>query len=315
MKSNLVLYHANCADGYGAAFAAWRHLGESAEYIPVKYGEVEYNPQDAVLILDGVEVVIEGRRIMMLDFSVPKDMWAAMAAVAETMIMYDHHKTAFEEYLGQPPASSTTRHKIVGDNSLIVLDNGQSGALLTWTELHGKADVPHLFKVLDDYDRWQFALPDTKALNRAIWSYAPWSFEQWEKLFMPIAPTGGGAPKYQMQKYVNLRDRGEALLGEHMRQVEDTVAVAMPCRLPGGLYGLCANAPPSMASDLGHKLAVKSGAFGMVWRMAQPGVAHVSLRSEGDYDVAAIAKQFGGGGHKNAAGFSVPVATLLEWVL
>jgi oligoribonuclease NrnB/cAMP/cGMP phosphodiesterase (DHH superfamily) len=32
----------------------------------------------------------------------------------------------------------------------------------------------------------------------------------------------------------------------------------------------------------------------------------VSLRSRGDYDVASMAKYFGGGGHKAAAGFSIP---------
>ncbi len=31
-----------------------------------------------------------------------------------------------------------------------------------------------------------------------------------------------------------------------------------------------------------------------------------SLRSRGDFDVSEIAKKFGGGGHKNAAGFTVP---------
>ncbi|NIV11578.1 MAG: bifunctional oligoribonuclease/PAP phosphatase NrnA, partial [Aliifodinibius sp.] len=30
-----------------------------------------------------------------------------------------------------------------------------------------------------------------------------------------------------------------------------------------------------------------------------------SLRSRGDFDVSALAERFGGGGHKNAAGFRV----------
>jgi nanoRNase/pAp phosphatase (c-di-AMP/oligoRNAs hydrolase) len=43
-------------------------------------------------------------------------------------------------------------------------------------------------------------------------------------------------------------------------------------------------------------------------------MAKCSLRSNGDYDVSAIAKAFGGGGHRNAAGFQVPVETLLWWL-
>lgn len=30
----LVIYYANCADGFGAAFAAWTKLGDDAEYVP-----------------------------------------------------------------------------------------------------------------------------------------------------------------------------------------------------------------------------------------------------------------------------------------
>ena len=34
-------------------------------------------------------------------------------------------------------------------------------------------------------------------------------------------------------------------------------------------------------------------------------IRRVSMRSKGDVDVNAVAKQFGGGGHKNASGFTV----------
>src|SRR3989338_9515798 len=34
-----ILYHANCPDGFGGAYAAWKKFGDSAEYIPVKHGK------------------------------------------------------------------------------------------------------------------------------------------------------------------------------------------------------------------------------------------------------------------------------------
>ena len=34
----------------------------------------------------------------------------------------------------------------------------------------------------------------------------------------------------------------------------------------------------------------------------------------GDYDVSTIAKAIGGGGHRNAAGFSTDIDTLMEWL-
>ena len=77
--------------------------------------------------------------------------------------------------------------------------------------------------------------------------------------------------------------------------------------------GLACNAPLFLTSDLGHELANKSGTFGLVWSMAGDGQIHCSLRSNGDYDVSAIAKALGGGGHRNAAGFSTGIDTLLGW--
>ena len=38
----------------------------------------------------------------------------------------------------------------------------------------------------------------------------------------------------------------------------------------------------------------------------------VSLYSVGEHDVSAIAAEFGGGGHRNAAGFSVPLGRWLK---
>jgi len=38
MNKTFVLYHSPCYDGFGAAYAAWRSLGDTAEYIPVSHG-------------------------------------------------------------------------------------------------------------------------------------------------------------------------------------------------------------------------------------------------------------------------------------
>lgn len=40
----LVIYHAACADGFGAAFAAWLKLGDEAEYLPMQTEITMYPP-------------------------------------------------------------------------------------------------------------------------------------------------------------------------------------------------------------------------------------------------------------------------------
>ena len=45
----------------------------------------------------------------------------------------------------------------------------------------------------------------------------------------------------------------------------------------------------------------------MVWRHLD-GKIKVSLRSTGDCDVAHLCGRFGGGGHRNAASFTLPIS-------
>ncbi|MES1227192.1 MAG: DHHA1 domain-containing protein, partial [Armatimonadota bacterium] len=51
-------------------------------------------------------------------------------------------------------------------------------------------------------------------------------------------------------------------------------------------------------------LSVKGVEVAFLLREAKPGKVRGSVRARGDVDVAAIVRQFGGGGHKNAAGVS-----------
>ena len=64
-----------------------------------------------------------------------------------------------------------------------------------------------------------------------------------------------------------------------------------------------------LRSHIGHELSKRSAfgtPIGAVYRVMGKRV-DVSLYSVGEVDVAAIAERHGGGGHRNAAGFSVPL--------
>ncbi len=57
----------------------------------------------------------------------------------------------------------------------------------------------------------------------------------------------------------------------------------------------------------GHQLRLYPDApFAGVYYDKPDGSQTWSLRSIGEFDVAAVAKTFGGGGHRNAAGFARP---------
>jgi hypothetical protein len=79
--------------------------------------------------------------------------------------------------------------------------------------------------------------------------------------------------------------------------------------------GVAINANVLFASELGNQLAEQSGSFGLIWQLAGDGEVKASLRSKGSFDVAAIAVRYGGGGHRNAAGFRMQLKPFMLEVL
>ena len=317
----LVIYHANCTDGFGAAFAAWLKLGDEAEYIPMDYMKTDDKSSADLLHEFSTKKIpgacISGREVFILDFSLPRCVMDWIFQIAKCVVWLDHHKTAFEMWCGGVPSNGifeATGTCVTGEGYTL-LDNNKSGALIAWEYFHPITKVPKLVQHIDDRDRWQFKLEGSKELHAALASYEPWTFEMWEAHFL-VGDIRFGA----------LKDEGAALLRAHNQHTQAALKQARACAIHWNWKEVCgtvgyreavghsANAPSFLASDLGHELANQSGTFGLVWSMAGDGQVHCSLRSNGEYDVSAIAKAFGGGGHRNAAGFSVEMGTLLEWL-
>ena len=302
----LVIYHADCTDGFGAAFAAWLKLGDEAEYLPMRYGQAKlhealpFNPLN--------------REIYILDFSFERQIMEFIFKDAKRVVWLDHHKTAFEMWC----VEERTLHKAEDDRGYIILDNNKSGALLAWEYFHPDTEVPMLVKHIDDRDRWQFRLEGSKELHAALQSYKPWSFEQWRSKFWPNC---GRMPELwnRTQRYSDLIKEGASILRAQDAHVKSMVKQARKCKvMPSGNTfvgwdGLAVNASLHQ-SEAGHKLANQSGTYGLVWYVAADGRVNASLRSNGDYDVSAIAKSFGGGGHRNSAGFQTDINTLMGWL-
>jgi len=311
----LIIYHANCTDGFGAAFAAWCKFGDDAEYLPMSYGQEIDRP-------------VTGRDVYVLDFSFDSETTAWLLNESTRFVWLDHHKTAFEMWA---PDGERERYTDSNGTSVhILLDNNKSGALLAWEYFHPKKDVPDLILRIDDRDRWVFHYEDSKALHAGLQRYG-FNFIDWKYLLREL-------------DYSVVVQNGRTILNVYNDQIRDRVRVAKKCKVPNynvaqtivdehvaewelsesqaraemahlhALPGLAVNSTVH-ASEIGNELAKASGTYGLIWYYdAATGRANVSLRSIGDYDVSAIAKAFGGGGHKNAAGFNIDMPTLLGWL-
>ena len=79
----LCIYHGNCADGFGAAYAVWKRYGEAVEFYP---GVYQQDPPD-----------VTGRDVIMVDFSYKRPVIEQMAQDANSILILDHHKSAEED--------------------------------------------------------------------------------------------------------------------------------------------------------------------------------------------------------------------------
>lgn len=150
-----VWYHNGCNDGFGAAFVAWKAMGNSQDitYVPVKYGESmpQFSSRD---------------RIYILDFSYPRENIEDLLSYNTRVTILDHHKTSEEALRGLDCAT---------------FDMNKSGAMLAWEHFFPTIEAPSLIKYIQDRDLWKFKLPDSKALSLALMG-VPFNFETWDNL-------------------------------------------------------------------------------------------------------------------------------------
>jgi oligoribonuclease NrnB/cAMP/cGMP phosphodiesterase (DHH superfamily) len=270
MQDTIVIYHANCLDGYGAAYAAWKKFGHSAEYIPAHYGNT---PPD-----------VTGKDVYILDFSYPRETLLKMHMRARNLLVIDHHKTAQADLIELPFAK---------------FDMSKSGCVLAWEHFHPEDKAPFGLELIQDRDLWQFRMPQTKAYCEALRNLVDYSFTSWDYHL-----TTGYCPASE------LTERGEDLLAVFNADIDSLAKRAHAASLRR-IDLIACNAPPKYASELGNVLAKAAGKPAAIYSFNGATESwDFSLRSVGDFDVSEIAKYFGGGGHKNAAGFSIKAISL-----
>lgn len=298
-KPDVMLYHANCADGFGAAWAAWLKWGDAVKFVPVSYGQ---EPPSVV----GCDVLIG-------DFSFKRNQLAAMLQDASSIVILDHHETAEAELApfrfqeSSPGAiSAADTSGMLRDLSelgrppcVAVFDMNRSGARMVWDFCFPNEEAPLLIRLIEDRDLWRFTMPETKPFG--VWLRCePFDFERWEMI----------AQELNDRMYCErIMSEAAAMQRFFDQKVQEIGRLARRGLIDGHEVPLC-NCPPMFSSEVGHWLLDNNESAPFVVCYSDQGKARgYSLRSRDDrMNVADIARKYGGGGHRNAAGFGVPLA-------
>lgn len=272
---DLIVYHKSCPDGFCAAFIAHK-----------RYPEAQLLARDHGLEPPYEEVT--GKDVLVVDFSWrTREQNLELARRARSFRILDHHKTA---------------KAVLEGLEFATFDMERSGAGLAWDYLFGVDSPssdgemmtrPWYVSYVEDRDLWRHLLPQSKEVNAYLMTL-PFEESAWSQLDVitpEYAASNGRGALAQVEHYVR----------EGRLQAQKGVL--------NSVYNVkIVNALYMNISELAGALAQEPGIdIGIGYFERGDGVMQFSLRSRTDVDVSAIASSLGGGGHKNAAGFQLPL--------
>ncbi len=271
-----IIYHKSDLDGVGSA-AIVLGLHPKAELYPADYDDEDYEVSD-----------FEGKDVFIVDFC-PKEI-EKINEVCRGFRWIDHHKSAMEKHPKLWKSKDCMGKR----------DIKHSAIYLTYIYCYG-ANVPQAVQYIEDYDMWWFRHGRT---TRAFCEYA----------FMQLKTPDDTNWSCLLANNRDMIDdwyhKGEILLEAKQDRIDKTVKHITAKQWGLNKVGIV-NTNHDI-SNVGNAIATNGYDIGVVWSHSD-GRVTVSLRST-KVDVSTIAKCYGGGGHKLAAGCTIDFHTLLEWL-
>ncbi len=267
----MLCLHHDDADGLCAGAIVRRRFGDAVELHEIDYGRP--------IPWDKIEAAAT---VIITDFSLPKDaMLKIYEAKGENFIWIDHHISAIKEM--------SDFENIAG---LRALD--RAACVLTWQYFFPELDAPAAVLFIGDRDIWQFDYPQTRAFSEGLSAEdtAANNDVLWDALL-----------SNDQDLVQRLLEKGEILLQARLEQIAhyvDSYGFELDFN---GYRTLLVNLPSN--GDIGHYICQAGYDLAYVYRDDfQDGqiFTKVTLYSE-SVDVSKLAKRYGGGGHKGAAGF------------
>lgn len=290
---DVIIYHEAsegipCPDGIAAAWVTSKHLGSQ------RYNLLGASYNTELPDLSRYD------HIYIVDFSFPKSFLDSLSECGKNITLVDHHVTAME-LLGDISNFSK--------NVNVTFDMKECGATLAWLTFFPGLKMPAFLEYVKDRDLWTKKLPMTEEIHESI-SYSKSKLVKLRDLFELFDDI---SQLDQNQLINRFAEKGTDLLRPKRELILKAVDTMQYRNLPGTnnliptVILLEDKSWDRLASDICSSLYKKFPEELLV-AVISFDEHKWSLRSDKDgnnTDVSIIAKSYGGGGHRNAAGFKV----------
>jgi len=297
---DIQITHKNCNDGFHAYLVAKLAFPKIKCYF-AGYDE-DFDPE-----------LVRDKDVLITDFSFKRAKLLELKAVAKSLTLIDHHKSAMDE---------------VGDLDFCHFDMNHSGAMLTWMKLFPGDRPPRILMYVEDRDLWKHELPYTHQVAAFMMNTTNEEMEdifnenveilEAERRQVIIVGTKSDAPNKpqssnkEAKMIQGIADAGTTYMKLIDYQVQRVCKNHKAVTFMGKTAAIVnASHSHSEIGDYLCKLKNKDGTYkyqmALIWAFEGGPRSKVSMRSSRDNpdaaDVSDIATMCGGGGHKHAAGF------------
>ncbi len=287
---DVVLYHAGCPDGIGAAWPFWRKNKERFQNDKFIIKGVNHNepyPRN----------LVENKRVAIVDFSYKRDVIKEICSISKMVWILDHHKTALREL-------ENLQKQI--HNFAYIFDMKRSGAQIVWDACYSHKSRPWFIEIIADRDLWKWEIPKSKEIGKALYKGGWYSWEKMEELYS----------LNENKIRSKLTRDGELIMEQETRDINYAVSSSILCVFQGYKVRLT-TCNPILRSEVGNILSLKEDCdFSATWRYSfEDDQWWISLRgaSLSNLDLSKITEKFGGGGHAKACGFTIHGKNSQAW--
>lgn len=265
----VVIYHAKCYDGFCSALCAYLFNKNIKFYEGIYDGEIPNVENECVLICD---------------FSYKKEIMDKLLQTTKKLVILDHHKSALDELQNIP-----------NENKIFDLDH--SGAYLTWQYFFPNQSIPKLIEHVQDNDLWIRKMEYTKEIISYLSSMS-FDFVEYQKLLVDA----------NLNNAINL---GKKIMEDNDKYIQIKVKEAQSffLKINDKYYIIPHVQSYTNKSEIGHTIneTIKNIDCCAIYSYnKETNKTNFSLRSnDQNMDTTEISLIFGGGGHRNASGFSL----------